>query len=463
VPLGYVYDKTIKKLVKDEKTAYIMDFIFTEYDSGKISLGGLVEMINARGFRTAKGSIWSKSALHRVLRNVIYAGKFEYQGQEWQGNHEPYISPARFATRLNKMKIKNVSKRGREFLLKGLLKNGQNGRILTGTFKTGSHNSGEYVYYINNEPYASYREDKIFAMIDKEMSRLEFWEGWEKTIETIITREFEKRKEAITSEISSIQHRQAKLEKENEKLLDIIINDHGETDIHLINRRMKQNREAIDLLAIQKGQKQSTNEYTIANIALILRDIGNFPAIYLSADSHQKAVYLRNTVVYIVVSPDKVSIKWNDLWDSIIRPMNDFIDRGVFYFCENFPKDVEQMEKCQACESATCWAKNLLTKKDLIAPELLRAMHGTRHLLLEVPANDPPKKNNYALAVEICAKQFESYLNHLNQAGTEKVPTCPTLLTFWHEIGTLTDSLLINIILSKHFLVGNNNGKFKEI
>ena len=102
-PLGYLVDE--KKLIPEEDEARAVNYIFKSYIELK-SIGDLKQKLNEENFKTtiwisASGSQYggrkfTKSILGRLLRNKVYIGKVEHNGNVYEGEHEAIISQELF-------------------------------------------------------------------------------------------------------------------------------------------------------------------------------------------------------------------------------------------------------------------------------------------------------------------------------------------------------------------------------
>ena len=78
--------------VVDEDFAPTIRRIFERYASSNYSLNFLVDVLSREGFRTPSGKKMYKSKLHFLLSNPFYCGKFRWNGEIYEGKHEPLVS-----------------------------------------------------------------------------------------------------------------------------------------------------------------------------------------------------------------------------------------------------------------------------------------------------------------------------------------------------------------------------------
>lgn len=124
-PLGYktIGEKGHKIHVIDEKYALLIRKMFKLYASGNYSLKKLVEVMYQEGLRTRKGNKLVKSRLADLLSNPFYYGAIPWNGQIYQGKHEPIISKELFDRVQTILRRKTNPKYRKHFpLFKGLIK-----------------------------------------------------------------------------------------------------------------------------------------------------------------------------------------------------------------------------------------------------------------------------------------------------------------------------------------------------
>lgn len=92
--VGYINDKRDgrRNIFHDLNRANLMVKLFTEYSSGKYSLGQMVKLIASWGLKTRSNKPISKSHLHRILKNPIYYGWYWHGGELHKGSYEPIIT-----------------------------------------------------------------------------------------------------------------------------------------------------------------------------------------------------------------------------------------------------------------------------------------------------------------------------------------------------------------------------------
>ena len=110
-PLGYKLErinpreeKSKKKYVINEKTAPIVQEVFTKYANGW-SVKAICDSLNERGLKTAQGAAFNRSSLHTMLSNRKYLGIYIYDGKEIPGGMPQIIDEDLFNQVAEKMKL----------------------------------------------------------------------------------------------------------------------------------------------------------------------------------------------------------------------------------------------------------------------------------------------------------------------------------------------------------------------
>lgn len=110
VPYGYDYNKEVKEFSSNAQESKVVRRIFELYEREQ-SVTYVARYLNDHGIKTRSGKEWSPTAVHKILTNVFYVGKYRYnvtqQGSgykarneaEWitfDEHHEPIIDDVLF-------------------------------------------------------------------------------------------------------------------------------------------------------------------------------------------------------------------------------------------------------------------------------------------------------------------------------------------------------------------------------
>src|SRR3990172_5988466 len=95
-PLGYLNDLLKHTMYKDPERFLLVKKIFELYATGNYSLKDVRKLITSAGLLSRKKNMLSVSNIQSILSNSFYYGVFKYNGEMYDGKHEPAISKKLF-------------------------------------------------------------------------------------------------------------------------------------------------------------------------------------------------------------------------------------------------------------------------------------------------------------------------------------------------------------------------------
>jgi site-specific DNA recombinase len=118
--------------------------LFDWYARGDVSLQELTRKAFITGLMHPRsGRRMTKSEIHRILHNPIYAGEFVWNGRTYQGVHEPLISRRTFDEVQDVFKLANRPKYTKHrYAFAGVISCGRCGCAMTAELK-----KQRYLYY----------------------------------------------------------------------------------------------------------------------------------------------------------------------------------------------------------------------------------------------------------------------------------------------------------------------------
>ncbi len=142
-PVGYVNDKATHTIIPDPKKSALIRELFEKYATGDYSLEKLAEIARDSGLFSRTSQAINKAGIHRILKNPIYCGEFDWKGKRYLGTHEAIITRKLYDA------VQSVLSGGRSatpsvhsFAFSGLVKCGICGCAMTAEMK-----KGKYIYY----------------------------------------------------------------------------------------------------------------------------------------------------------------------------------------------------------------------------------------------------------------------------------------------------------------------------
>ena len=91
-PIGYLNDKKTKMITVDNEKAPLIKKAFETYATGNYTLSALRKSMGELGLTGHKGKELSISNYQYLLKNHLYYGIIYFQGEFFEGKHEPIIS-----------------------------------------------------------------------------------------------------------------------------------------------------------------------------------------------------------------------------------------------------------------------------------------------------------------------------------------------------------------------------------
>ena len=176
-PLGYINKN--KRIVPDENIVPLIKKTFEAYATGNFTLRELRDKFNALGLKRKSGKELAVSNYQKLLKNPIYTGLMRYNGEIFEGKHEPIISKKLFDSVQEVMMRKSKPKsRGlKPFLYRGFFRCGECGCFITTETQKG-HNYLRCTKRKNPCSQKYTREEIITSEIQKEVKKVSLPDDW---------------------------------------------------------------------------------------------------------------------------------------------------------------------------------------------------------------------------------------------------------------------------------------------
>ena len=180
-PLGYVNVKGAG-IVPDKEIAPLIRKTFEAYSSGSFTLRQLRDKFNELGLKRKSGKQLAVSNYQQILKNPIYTGLMRYNGEIFEGKHEPIITKKLFDSVQEVMsrKSKPHSKGLKPFLYRGFFRCGECSCFITTETQKG-HNYLRCTKRKNPCEQKYVREELITSQIRTELQKVSLpldWANW---------------------------------------------------------------------------------------------------------------------------------------------------------------------------------------------------------------------------------------------------------------------------------------------
>ena len=229
VPYGY--KSKDGKLVIDERTAPHIRYVFEQYASG-VSMKDIIDELNRRGVKTARGAALTYTTFSHALTNPTYIGQYRYKGEVVPGLSErliddetfdkvqKYVALHRYAPAANRSE--NV-----EYLLQGKAFCGNCGAPLRGECGRGRGNKMYYYYNCANRkrynscPKAIEKKEFLERFVVEQTVRYVLAPTQIAKIAKIIVDQYDK--EFSNTKINDLEKQLHQIESDLNKLVDSLI------------------------------------------------------------------------------------------------------------------------------------------------------------------------------------------------------------------------------------------------
>lgn len=201
---------------------------FGLYATGEYTLKAVAIILDQARVRSYKGNVPSVSCVQRMLQNSIYYGVFSFNGEIYDGTHEPIISKKLFDSVQQVMSNRGKKKRKRkhEFAFSGLMKCGNCDCLIT------AEKQKEHHYYRCTkkkqkceEKYL--REENLVEQMKGIIQKVSLPDELAENMLAEIDKEKEQAKEETKVFVQNLQTQKVEIESKAENLLDLFIGGKG--------------------------------------------------------------------------------------------------------------------------------------------------------------------------------------------------------------------------------------------
>jgi len=176
-PIGYLNEKG--KIVPDILNAPLVKNVFEAYATGNFTLREVRDKFNALGLRRKSGRELAVSNYQKLLKNPIYTGLMRYNGEIFEGKHEPIISKKLFDACQEVMKRKSKPKNIflKTYLYRGFFRCGECGCFITTETQKG-HNYLRCTKRKNPCGQKYVREEIITSQVQENIKKISLPSDW---------------------------------------------------------------------------------------------------------------------------------------------------------------------------------------------------------------------------------------------------------------------------------------------
>ncbi len=293
-PLGYSNNPKTRAIDVDSEKAPLVRKAFELYATGEYTLKAVAIILDQAELRSYKGNVLSVSCVQRLLQNPIYYGVFSFNGETYDGTHEPIISKKLFDSVQQVMSNRGKKKRQRkhEFAFSGLMKCGNCDCLITAEKQKGHH------YYRCTkkkqkceEKYL--REENLVEQMKGIIQKVSLPDDWANNMLAEIDKEKEQAKEETKVFIQNLQTQKAEIEAKAENLLDLFIGGKGIEPEEYQAKKSKLLNEKQDILGKIRDLEQKGNNWLEPMKEMILAS-SQAKILLSQSDNQEIRAFLKN-------------------------------------------------------------------------------------------------------------------------------------------------------------------------
>ena len=317
-PTGYLNDKVNHKMLKDPERFRLVRKLFELYATSNYSLKDLRNEITNLGLVSRSGKRLTVSNIQMILRNPFYYGAFKFNGELYEGKHEPAIAKKLFEKVQEVMSEKSrPKKRGeKHYPFRGLLKCGECGCAITAETQKG------HAYYrctkkkeVCLQPYI--REEILASQISDIIQKVSLPEDWAEPMLTQLEAD-----EASTAQSDAMFAQNLKNEvKACEEKLDTLLDAHLDKTITGEEYTTKKNKILARKIEIEQKLKDFERQGNrwlerSRNLILAAHQAKN---IALRENFDEKQNFLKKVGSNPQLAERAVSVSWRNDWQILAK------------------------------------------------------------------------------------------------------------------------------------------------
>lgn len=237
IPFGYHYDVETGELKRFENESNEVKAMFEMIANGK-SVSSVAKEFNTYD-----------TTIRRRIANSVYIGKIQFDGETFDGQHEPIISKELFDKANVRMNARASSLPfKRTYLLSGLIYCGKCGERCSAYESRSKHNDKEYrrAYYRCNARTWKYKQ-KHGRTCEQPHIRVDELE--QAVMEQVKRLPLKHKAKKRAFDFKPVENQIATIDKQKERLLDLYLNEH--LDNEMFNKKSKELDKSRDKLAKQ--------------------------------------------------------------------------------------------------------------------------------------------------------------------------------------------------------------------
>ncbi len=326
-PLGYLNNHKTKGIDVDPEKAPLIRKAFELYATGEYTLKAIAKILKDAGLRSYKGKVLSVSCVQRMLKNPFYYGIFRFNGEIYDGSHEPIISKKLFdaVQQVMNNRGKKKWKRKHNFAFSRLMRCGNCGCMITAEIQKG------HIYYRCTKQKCDeryLREEKLVEQLKAIIQKVSLPDEWAEKMLAEIEREKEQAKQETKSLVQNLLDQKAAIEKKMDRLLDLYIEGKDIEPEEYQAKKQKLLNEKLEIQQKIKDFEQAGNNWLEPMKEMILAS-SQAKILLSQSDNSQIRTFLKNIGSNFILKGKKFQFEGKIGWRALLNsPQNTNWRRG---------------------------------------------------------------------------------------------------------------------------------------
>jgi site-specific DNA recombinase len=345
-PLGYktIGEKGHKTHILNEEKAILVKRMFELYSTGNLSLKKLTEQMFKDGLRSNYDNKVVKSRIHDLLTDPFYYGKIRWNGDIYEGQHEPLISKETYEKVQNILKSKTTPKYNKhQFLFRGCIKCKECGGIITWEIQKGII-YGHCNHYRNCSQQIWVKEPEIESQLLEGLDNLQIKSP--RLIEWIRKALKESHKEEIDyhgSAIKELNQRQEQIKQRLNKLYDDKLDEKINEDFY--QQKFRQYSEELEIISDSAKKHNQTNSKYL-ELGINIYDLSQkAKEVYLKAKTEDKRQLIKLIFNNLIINEGKLEYSYTTAFKILSEAVKATNSSKIPILKENKGKIFEPGEK----------------------------------------------------------------------------------------------------------------------
>jgi len=244
-PVGYINDKRIKSVAVDKKRAPIIRRAFEMYAEGNHRLEDISDFLAQNNIVSKSGKKIHITRTTFILKNPFYTGLFRYDGEIYEGKHEPIIAKKIFDKVQEVLKQRGRPQHKTKYepqVFCGLLRCGTCGMMITGEYRVKTQKNGTqhfYTYYHCTKknksikcPESCIRQEELDKQISSLLQKFSLRSDWAEKLTVRLEKDKTKSAQSVSAFVQENKNKINEIQIKLQRLLDGYLEQDIEREIY---------------------------------------------------------------------------------------------------------------------------------------------------------------------------------------------------------------------------------------